>query len=481
MAHERLLLKLGLIAASIVTGACTDEIVWMDPQTACDAIDLPVPERGRQFELSVLMAPGDDREFCQLVRLTEDLNVTSAEIVYTDGSHHGHLERTRYNASNLPTHTVENERLDGTILHDCKTPSALWDIAGVVDIGRAAGPDEDEDHAHASPPPPLVLPEGVAMRLRRDEYILLNFHIENADAEPKAACLKANLHSVPAERVQHEAGMLFWFSPMIALPARGTATARMACELTQDISLTRVVSHMHKHGVNFEARLRAGDPGANGSFEEPGLETAYGEANLYKTNIWNQPPPKDFAAPLQLRKGQWIDYKSDYKNPYDHNVAQGLQTTDEMSMFLGWYFPRHEELEDCGRFENDQNLRVYGSGTFDGADVAACLGKLNEDKAAGRGSGPVFTGGGPETSEARFETWQCLSNTCPELSDELVEFGRACKDMGRKDLTAEEVAECGAALCVLTGAECSSAAESDTSPLVRAHRSADCDKDSASF
>jgi hypothetical protein len=91
--------------------------------------------------------------------------------------------------------------------------------------------------------------------------------------------------------------------------------------------LGAVQSHMHSRGASYVAKLY----GPDGTFVQ----------NLFETQDWETPTPRDFPrdAPLLVRAGSTIAYTCNYTNAENRQVHQGLETTDEMCMFVGMYRP----------------------------------------------------------------------------------------------------------------------------------------------
>jgi hypothetical protein len=370
---------------------------------ACDAIDLVEPADGVQFKTALSLAAGEEREVCQLVKLDRDLNLNWSQGYYTTGSHHALVRRTEYKDS-IPETTLDGQTLDGTKVHTCETPSALWKAGETIAGGRPVSQKISDSLDQG------VLPEDVAFKLVKGEYVLTNFHMLNATKKPLTACYKANLHGIPAERVKREAGSIFWYNPFITVAGRSQSTARMACQIPENITLATSVSHAHKRLASYTASLLTGDPAKGGSEVR----------RLYEGSAWDTPPVNIFSPPLELSKGQWIDYQCHFSNPEDRNVAQGFHTTDEMCMFIGAYWPKLENFDFCGNFADSQAARVYGAGTRNGADVLKCFQGLTKEHAA-------FSGGGPASSADRFATLSCVTQACPEASAPIGPFLSACQ------------------------------------------------------
>lgn len=399
------------------------------PGTGCDAIDLPPPADGMQTQIEMTLSPGQENEICQLVLVTQDINLNSSEGLYTSGSHHALVYQTEYKDV-IPTQTVDGQTIDGSKMHHCQTPTALWKSTGVIVGGR--GVDGNASGAISG----VALPSDVAIKIKKGDVLLINLHMINTSDQPIDACYKANLNSIPASQVKHEAGTIFWYNPFITVPANGASTARMACPITQDISLQTAVSHAHKRMDDYSAKLLSGDPEATGTTT---VKT------LYTNKDWENPITKVFDPPLALTKGQWIDYQCHYTNPENRDVAQGFQTTDEMCMFVGAYWPKNAELEYCGRSLTaaGEDGRSYGDGTKTGADFLGCFWASKQH----------FVGGGPTDSADRYASDSCITQTCPEASGPLRPYMRCLTDNSAScTATCKDAQASFQAVCAITPA-----------------------------
>lgn len=373
-----------------------------DAVTACDAVDLATPTDGVQLKIALPLEAGQEREVCQLVKLDDDINVNWSEGRFTKGSHHALTLRSTY-TDTIPATTLDGQTLDGTQVHTCSTPSALWSADGVV-----AGGDPVGNAAATGSLAQGTYPPDVAMKLKKGQYMIMNFHMLNTTTEKMTSCYKVNLHGIPAEQVAQEGGILFYYNPFITVPASGTATARMSCPMTQDITLAGAVSHGHKRLDGYTSRVLSSDPAAGGTEVR----------KLYEGTEWDTPTPIGYTPPLSLTKGQYIDYQCHYTNAEARNVAQGFQTTDEMCMFVGAYWPRDQGLENC-QGTADLPQRFFGSGDKNGSDFISCL----------MASPGVFTGGGPASSDDRYASLGCVTQTCAKASAGISALFNACSDM----------------------------------------------------
>ena len=183
----------------------------------------------------------------------------------------------------------------------------------MVAIGRPANSD-----ANAAPALKRSLPDDVAFKIVRNEVLLLNFHMINTGTTIVHACYKQNLPSIPEGQVKSEAGLMFFYNQYIAVPAGGTATADLACPVTQDITVSTAVSHMHRRGHTYTSSLYDGDPSQGGSVVR----------KIYESTDWNEPATEVYSPSLSLKAGEWIRFACGYDNPEQRVVAQGQQTTE---------------------------------------------------------------------------------------------------------------------------------------------------------
>jgi hypothetical protein len=188
---------------------------------------------------------------------------------------------------------------------------------------------------------------------------------------------------------------MFFYNDFITVPASSTATADMACPVTSEITVATAASHMHRRGTGYTATLLDGDP----------IGGAKVVQKLYEGTEWEEPVSRVFSPALTMKPGQWIRWACDYKNTESRDVAQGQQTTDEMCMFVGAYWPRNPGWEQCG--VNGQG-RLFGKGTKNGADFVDCWTKSNGQLA--------LYGGGPDDSATRYAAQRCVTESCPEVS-----------------------------------------------------------------
>jgi hypothetical protein len=331
------------------------------------------------------LAPGEERQTCKLVMTGEDINLNYGEGLFTEGSHHATVWRTAY-TDTIPTTNLQGRSLDTSEPVDCLS-SGDWNGTGVIAAGRSVASDPNTQDLKGA------LPDDVAFKIPGNQVLLLNFHMFNSSDHTMHACYKQNLPSVPADQVAQEAGLMFFYNQFVTVPANSQSTAEMACPVTSDIMLSTAVSHMHRRGNGYTATVLDGDPLAGGK----NIQT------LYDSGEWNEPASNVFKPALSLKTGQWLRFACDYDNPEQRDVAQGQQTTDEMCMLVGLYWPRNAGWERCGVNGTGHNI---GTGTMNGAEFVDCWSK----------SAKSLYGGGPGDSAARYASQRCVTESCPAVS-----------------------------------------------------------------
>lgn len=320
-----MLLPLALVAG---LSGCQSDAAMPDPDhthmETLPPLDPPASGQGLQYKMISEIQPGQEIERCQfVVAPPEGLNVNHDEVRYTPGSHHVLLYRTPY--PSIPTVDIRGQTHDTSGVFDCaQGATADWSVNGVI-----AGAQSFSGGSM------VALPSDVAVKVPGGAVILMNTHYLNAGTKPLTAETRVNVYTIPDGQMKQEGGLLFFYNPVISIPAGSSSTARMSCSVTSDITLTNIQSHMHKRAVNYEAFL----------YDKSGQN----KESLYTNTDWENVPVKKFAPGKAVPAGSMFDYHCDYKNSEAHDIRQGPSTKDEMCMLIGSYYPRNPELENCRR------------------------------------------------------------------------------------------------------------------------------------
>jgi hypothetical protein len=366
-----------------------------DALPGCSALSLPAKAYAAQYQIGIALEPGEEHEVCAIHAVgPKEIHLNSSEVKMSLGSHHGLLWQTSY--TELPEKDRKGNPIELDKVVSCESAAnSLFDVTGIV-AGSQGLSNVTADG---------VLPSNVALTLPANSYVVSNLHLVNVSDNPRDACMKVGLRGLPAGEVEHEAAALFFYDPFIAIEQGESSSARMACPITQQIQLKSGTSHMHKRGVNYHANLLSGNP-----YDKDTKVVT----ELYKTTQWDAPPDRIWDEPLTIEEGQWIDYQCDYENDGDRDVAQGLETTDEMCMFLGMYWPKNQALSFCqdpmvksgGASSGGYQI---GSGKLDGSAFLACM--LTSDFSGGATEGTCGYGE-CKNYAARFKFQSCFVEAC---------------------------------------------------------------------
>lgn len=341
------------------------------------------------FDISTRVEAGQEVQLCKYVAMPTDrgdMAASRASHSYSEGSHHFLVYRTTFDA--VPE--------GGGELHPCDETAWMSDVRGVA-------------YAAQTPEGELSLPEGVSQRFAPGEVLLFQTHYLNAGLEPIDATMHLAFDMVDPADAPVEAGVFFFFNPVIHVPPRGESTSRLSCPVTGDVDLVFAVSHMHARGVGYEAEVDGEAPGS-----------------LYASNQWAEPVSRVFAegeAGAHLAAGSTITYACDFANPGDATFQAGPSaTTNEMCMFIGMYYPRLDtETELCW------NGLAETKGSTSCLDTVAC----NRDCADGDAECAAT----------------CIEEVCPNAAIPLMRFAQCVAPSCGETCATEDAATCQA--CVI--------------------------------
>jgi hypothetical protein len=192
--------------------------------------------------------------------------------------------------------------------------------------------------------------------------LVMNTHYLNATPHAQTTDARINIWTIPESQVKQEAGIIFFYDPIIRVPALATAQARMACPVQREYTVFNLQTHMHKRGIGGLANLTDGD----GNVIQ----------QLYQSDSWENVKVQTYDS-LNIEAGQFLDYRCNYVNDEDRTVVQGLTTKDEMCMLIGAYAPRNALFEYCspdGK-SGDKGLAAtfYGNGSATCMQSVGCL------------------------------------------------------------------------------------------------------------
>lgn len=348
------MIRVFAVLALLMSVGCSDSSAVGSSDDNGNPLEPPAAQQGVQLKMTSALKAGVETERCMFYQVgDDDLAVNREEVRFTHGSHHILLFVTPYES--IPTEDRFGTTVDTSGVFECgqEGPTAHWTVNGVAGGSQIANGTPVVDD----------LPPGVAFVIPARTVLLMNTHYLNATDATIQTDARINLYTLDRSEVQQEAGILFWYNPIIYAPSGQTSRAQEVCPIRKDINLLNAQSHMHKRGVGYVAKER----------DAMGVE----QGELYSTTEWEEVELRRFSPSRPLKAGQTVDFACDYDNRTDHDIIQGLATTDEMCMFIGLYYPKDRQTELCGL--NSEWSGAFwaatwiGQGVSSGAQTASCL------------------------------------------------------------------------------------------------------------
>ncbi len=358
-------------------------------------LDAPSEDQGFQLQLDPLVPGGGEVHLCRefVVPGEGEISIERFETSFAPGMHHILAYRTN------------------------KSPAEAVDE--VFDCGEIPG---QIFYAESADAPGAQFPEGVGIKLNGGDVIRMELHalnVENAEA-----LMPVRLNALYAKTpLTSEAGSFFMYDRDIAIPAQGSFTARMHCEIPSDIEILTILPHVHVRGTAQRMWVSGGD------LAEPKL--------FLETKGYADQEARKFApGELSIKQGQFLDFECDYENPTALDIVEGpSKDLNEMCMLLGDYYPRMaREGEWC---------TLVGSGpVMDGShDCGEAFQALNEGLNLDFAAEVVMTSVCSEALGAWNDLGNCGFNNCADVCP-----GPQCNDCAGPKCVDEFVA-CQAAKC----------------------------------
>ncbi|MDA1192471.1 MAG: hypothetical protein O3A46_12410 [Candidatus Poribacteria bacterium] len=303
----------------IAAGAPRDGIVKAAPNLynlslpkQAEIEPLEPPTRGVQLHLEPFeIQPGSEREvfFAMPQELKETIYVNEINIRMKEGSHHFILYRIAKGEPPLSVFRDLNP-------HD---PQEFK----MVDREYLIGSQTSSYH--------VKFPEGVALRLEKGSRFDMNSHYLNLSGgtlyadefcAPDAYTgeVYVNLHTIPESDVKRLLHPIFNSNEKIDVPHGETRATTKTWKPGANARVLMLTSHMHRHGIKFEAERLGGQP-------------------LYETQKWYDPDTVWFDPPLNVAPGDGIRHTATHRNhDRPETLRFGYTSQDEMAILLGYYF-----------------------------------------------------------------------------------------------------------------------------------------------
>ncbi len=258
----------------------------------------------------VTVAPGEERTQCVVKRLG---NARALKL----GTIHNHLGRASHH---LIVYRVSDTEEQATPF-DCKPFRKILDPQAGAPLMVSQREDDD-----------LILPDGVAFALERDQMIRLELHYVNASLTPVEVSATSTFGAIPDGVATQDADFLFVGTPDIELPPHAHATVGPSFFATpavfDDVQFFGVTGHTHSRGTNVTVATMAAAAGPE-------------MARVYDVPGWSYAEPATVYArpPFQVQAGGGFRFSCDYDNQTDATIRYGESVNAEMCIFWAYYYP----------------------------------------------------------------------------------------------------------------------------------------------
>ena len=346
--------------------------------------------------MALTVPPHQELHTCQLATLpnASDVEAVSFSHEYTLGSHHFLVIQTDLDA--IPA--------DLSGQYDCTfgDEPIMQHARGVV-------------YGAQTPTGHFPLPTGVGYHIKAQQVVILQAHYLNPSAEPIHAEVHFGIDVGNAADVQQQAGYLFFYDPLIYVPAAGSAASGISCGVPSDINIISASTHYHQRGTGMRVWL---DP-AGVPESQP----------FYETHDWQH--ASDFHGPFAVPAGSRLRFQCDYVNPDDSDVFEGPNAlTSEMCVFGGLYYPKQSDA-----FDHCDPVSIVGTGQSTCSELVDC--EL------------ACSGSNVDTCKEK-----CLVSGCPSAADDLQQWRVCVERECQAECAAQHCLECGLAKCPAEASTC---------------------------
>lgn len=245
------------------------------------------------------LAPGDERYFCQRVTLTEDVYFSAIRAINPPGTHHTALT-AEPGAARAP---------DG--LSECRSALSPQGIFG-------SGPGTD----------PVFYPDGVGLKLRAGQQLLLNLHVFNASAEILRGTSGTEIVRTTPDTIEHVAESVLAGPARLNLPAGEETTVTGTCTMTRDTTLFAVQPHMHQLGIHMRGVAESSIEGTKVLHD--------GDFDFEQQLVYA-------IEPVQMRAGDKVSVACTFDNTTQAPVSLGESSNAEMCFLVLHRYPAAED------------------------------------------------------------------------------------------------------------------------------------------
>jgi hypothetical protein len=245
------------------------------------------------------IGPNQERYFCQRTTLKEDVYLGAIRAVNPLGTHHTALTAE-------PGEATEPDGL--TECNSALSPQGIF--------GSGVGTNE------------VFYPDGVGLRLRAGQQLLLNLHVFNVSDEPLSGTSGTEIVKIDPDKVAHAAESVLAGPLGFNLPAHETTKVDGTCTMTQDTTLFAVQPHMHQLGIHMKGVAHSSTAGE--------VVLHDGDYDFDKQIVY----PID---EVPMKAGDAVDIECTFDNTTDEDVGLGESSNAEMCFLVLHRYPAPDD------------------------------------------------------------------------------------------------------------------------------------------
>lgn len=171
---------------------------------------------------------------------------------------------------------------------------------------------------------PIALPEGVAMRVRAGQQLLLNLHLYNVSDGPLTGTSTVEMKRVTESEVQHEAEVILMGKvPTLQVPV-GESTQIGTCVMNGDVTLFMVNPHMHQLGTWMKV-IAERDNAEDVVMHDAAYD--FLDQKIYP------------ITPVEMKQGDRVKVHCSYNNTTGSQVGWGDSSDQEMCFATTYRYP----------------------------------------------------------------------------------------------------------------------------------------------
>jgi len=268
------------------------------------------PRHGLQVRLSpITVAPGSEREVCQLVTLPNRKAMDASEITMAMPS------GATYTSHHFAIFLYQGEHPEGI-------PRGPFDRVGCAGVG-----DQVVSPILAfvqRPRQTIRFPTGVAVALGPHQRLLLNSHYLNGGTEPVTIDVAVNFRAARKGTVSHHTRSFQLGTLDIDVPPGQTGSASASWLAPFPMNVVWLSTHSHKHTQSVDVDLvRQGIVGPQ----------------ELETRVYSEPTVNLYPTPLRLEAGDGFHWTCSYLNGTTRTLTFGVTSNDEMCFTVGFFYP----------------------------------------------------------------------------------------------------------------------------------------------